>query len=98
MSRDTLRCYVERRGTRWTACCVDVDLAASGATAFEARERLDGALERYCHERNEGAAKRPRAPLSCALKYWGARLFGHDTETRQCYQFHKPPALVIGLA
>lgn len=101
MSRERMRCFVEREGSGWKAYCVDVDLAAAGNTCGEARAALDGVLERYCYERDENGASRARRPhVMRRVKYWAARLLGHDAGayTRHCYEFRAPPQLLTGLA
>lgn len=45
-----LRCYAVKRGGVWSAMCIDLSLAAQGATFNEARERLDAQMREYVHE------------------------------------------------
>ena len=103
MSQERMRCFVEHDATAWKAYCVEIDLFATGNTADEARASLDRMLERYCYEADEGmpgahAIRKPN--LSRRLKYWAARLFGHESGayTRHCYEFRAPPQLLTGLA
>ena len=103
MSRERMRCFIEREAASWKAYCVEVNLSAAGDTSAEARARLDVLLERYCYDLDElvpAARALGRPALSCRFKYWAARLLGHDTpaQSRQCYDFDAPPQLVAGLA
>lgn len=103
MSEERMRCFVEREGASWKAYCVEVNLSATGNTSVQARAELDRLLERYCYDLYEGKALTSRvgrpAP-ALRVKYWAARLLAHDTPpgARQCYDFHAPPQLLVGLA
>ncbi|HZQ61470.1 MAG TPA: hypothetical protein VFC24_08995 [Casimicrobiaceae bacterium] len=100
MSQERMRCFVERERSGWKAYCVDVDLEAEGNTWEQARAALDRALERYCYEHDDATPASGTAPLARRMRYWIARLFGHDSGayTRRCYEFHAPPQLLTGLA
>ncbi len=42
-----LQCYAQRQGNRWHAICVDLDVAADGATLEEAKAALVACVELY---------------------------------------------------
>ena len=98
-----LRCFVERVRGGWKAYCVDVDLCASGSTPDEACAALDGLLDGYCYECEDGstaAAPPRRASFGRRTRYWAARLLGHEggAQARRCYDYHSPPQIVAGLS
>ncbi len=97
MSRDNMRCYVERDGNGWKSYCVDVDLSAPGNTPDQARRALERELEHYCHERDDGSTVR-RAPLRRQLAWWLAWLRGGAGPDGLCYVFRVPPQMLTGLA
>lgn len=45
-----LRCYAEREGALWFAVCLDLSLAAQGASFEEARQKLDAQIQEYLQD------------------------------------------------
>ena len=103
MARDSLRCFLEYTGERWTAYCVEVALSTTGETAAAARMSLDLLLEQYWYEHVEPAV-RPRVPWQRILRYgcarlrYGLRLADMARAGAACYRFREPPQPILGLA
>lgn len=72
-----LRCYGERDGDLWVAVCVDLCLAAQGATFDEARSRLHSQIGEYVYDALAGEDRAHasellsrKSPLSIRAKYY----------------------------
>lgn len=71
-----LRCYARQEDGVWVTVCVDLCLAAQGATFLEAKAKLEAQVADYVEEAltvdKESAAEllTRRAPLSQRMEYW----------------------------
>jgi len=73
-----LRCYVEKQGSQWLACCLDLCLATQADSLLEAKEKLRNQINEYVYDALVGEDQafaeqllRRRAPLGDWLKYYG---------------------------